>query len=57
MKKVSRVRWERGELYIVAPGVGRGYLNRPELTAEKFIPHPFNDEPAAHCIGPATGPD
>lgn len=22
-------------------GVGRGYLNRPELTAEKFVPNPF----------------
>jgi hypothetical protein len=30
-----------GELYIGGAGVGRGYLNRPELTAEKFIPHPL----------------
>jgi len=32
-----------GELYIGGAGVARGYLNRPDLTAEKFIPNPFND--------------
>ncbi|HEY4284243.1 MAG TPA: amino acid adenylation domain-containing protein [Chthoniobacterales bacterium] len=31
-----------GELYIGGDGLARGYLNRPELTAEKFIPNPFN---------------
>ncbi|MCX7923160.1 MAG: amino acid adenylation domain-containing protein [Clostridia bacterium] len=30
-----------GELCISGDGVGRGYLNRPELTAEKFVPNPF----------------
>jgi natural product biosynthesis luciferase-like monooxygenase protein len=31
-----------GELMIGGQGVARGYLNRPELTAERFIPNPFN---------------
>jgi len=38
---------ELGELYIGGAGVGKGYLNRPELNAERFIPNPFSDEPAA----------
>lgn len=36
---------EPGELYIGGAGLARGYLNRPELTAERFIAHPFSDEP------------
>ena len=35
----------QGELLIGGPGVAKGYLSRPELTAEKFIDHPF--EPGA----------
>ena len=31
-----------GELCVTGDGLARGYLNRPELTAEKFIPNPFN---------------
>lgn len=34
-----------GELYIGGAGVGRGYLNRPDLTAENFIPNPFSTVP------------
>ncbi|MGG0839527.1 non-ribosomal peptide synthetase, partial [Bacillus paralicheniformis] len=30
-----------GELCIAGDGLSKGYLNREELTAEKFIPHPF----------------
>ncbi|MEP6490690.1 amino acid adenylation domain-containing protein [Microcoleus vaginatus GB2-A3] len=38
---------ETGEIYIGGIGLGRGYLNRPNLTAEKFIPNPFSNEPGS----------
>ena len=31
-----------GELHIGGDGLAKGYLNQPELTAEKFIPNPFS---------------
>jgi non-ribosomal peptide synthetase component E (peptide arylation enzyme) len=34
-----------GELFLGGEGVSRGYLGRPDLTAEKFIPDPFSQEP------------
>ena len=36
-----------GELYIGGDGVAKGYLNQPELTAEKFIADPFSSVPDA----------
>lgn len=42
-----------GELYIAGDGLVKGYLNRPELTEERFIPFP--GVPGAGCTEPEIG--
>jgi non-ribosomal peptide synthetase component F len=36
-----------GEIYIGGAGVGRGYLNRPDLTIQRFLADPFSADPQA----------
>ncbi|BAY91147.1 MULTISPECIES: non-ribosomal peptide synthetase [unclassified Tolypothrix] len=36
-----------GEIYIGGDGIALGYLNQPELTAQKFITNPFSHQPTA----------
>jgi non-ribosomal peptide synthetase-like protein len=51
---------QQGELLIGGPGVARGYLARPELTAEKFIANPFasdGTDPILYRSGDAVSLD
>ncbi|KMO40235.1 peptide synthetase [Methylobacterium tarhaniae] len=51
---------EEGELLIGGPGIAAGYLNRPDLTAEKFIANPFGSDggdPVLYRSGDAVSID
>ncbi|OYE04337.1 non-ribosomal peptide synthetase [Nostoc sp. 'Peltigera membranacea cyanobiont' 232] len=36
-----------GEMYVGGIGVSRNYLNQPQITAQRFVPHPFSEKPGA----------
>ena len=40
-----------GELYLAGPGVAKGYVNRPVLTAERFIRSPFDSDTILYKTG------
>lgn len=39
-----------GELYVGGAGIARGYLNDPDLTAERFLPDPFSEKLGARMF-------
>ena len=45
-----------GEIYVAGAGLAQGYLHRPDLTADRFIPNPFSPSPAPASTSPATSP-
>ena len=46
---------ERGELFIGGHGLGRGYHNRPDLTADRFLPDPYGPQPGGRLYRTGDG--
>jgi acyl-coenzyme A synthetase/AMP-(fatty) acid ligase/acyl carrier protein len=47
--------WVPGELYLSGAGVARGYLNAPELDAQRFLPDRFSAQPNARMYRTGDG--
>jgi amino acid adenylation domain-containing protein len=41
---------EAGEIYLSGPSLTRGYLNRPGLTAQRYLPNPFDGVPGSRMF-------